>query len=118
MQGNNGCPNRPLVMVRSWGDEPVRLYLHRLDNNRSYVGFENAVAPIGLPNEQVFGFNEDRFSELSTAFAQGDKSKVRELWSAFHVDDYACNRYKINLESLHDQEHIGGPRSASKCSGE
>jgi hypothetical protein len=32
MQENNGDALEPLVIVRAWGNEPVRLYLYRIDN--------------------------------------------------------------------------------------
>ncbi len=61
MQQNNIAANKPLVMVRAWGDEPVSLLLYRIDNTTCYVGSENADRPIGLPGDQVFGFDVDRF---------------------------------------------------------
>src|SRR5438094_2127692 len=100
-------------MVRSWGDEPVKLVLHRIDNNICYVGSENAKRPIGLPNDQVFQFDLDRFASLSTAFQQGDKRKLGELWANIPVDDFACNKYQDVLRSLHDQESITDPERAT-----
>ena len=112
MQENNERVKSFPVTVRAWGDEPVRLFLHRIENNRCYVGNERSVHPIGLPIEQVFAFDMDTFTGLSTAFQQGDVGKLGELWANLGVDDFACNKYKISLECSHDQEHIADPESA------
>lgn len=50
----------PSVIVRGWGDEPVKLALHRLDSkrHRAYVGSMTAQRPIGLPVDQVFVFDD------------------------------------------------------------
>jgi hypothetical protein len=113
MQENNVHVGKPSVIVRAWGDEPVRLFLHRIENNRSYVGIETAETPIGLPNEQVFAFNEETFKKLSTAFKNRDSRKLGECWAKMTVDDFACNKYKISLECSHDQEHIARAEGAS-----
>jgi hypothetical protein len=111
MQDNNGRALNPPVIVRAWGDEPVRLFLHRIDNKRCYVGNETSKSPIGLPEDQVFAFDVDRFARLSTAFQQGDVDKLGELWANIPVEDSACNRYQDMLKSLHDQE----PFTDSEC---
>ena len=106
MQTNSTLPIKIPVIVRAWADEPVSLFLHRIENNRCYVGSESARRPIGLPVEQVFCFDPDRFSLLCLAFQQGDKRKLAELWANIPVDDFACNKYQDNLECKHDQEPI------------
>jgi hypothetical protein len=100
MQENNNSDRgskiraaKPPVIVRAWGDEPVKLVLYRIDNKRCYVGLETSKAPIGLPVDQVFVFDVDRFYRLSTVFQQGDVGKLAELWAGIPVDDFACNRY-------------------------
>jgi hypothetical protein len=96
----------PPVIVRAWGDEPVRLILYKIDNKRCYVGIETSKSPIGLPEDQVFAFDVDRFCMLSTVFKQGDVDKLGQLWASIPVDDFACNKYKDMLTCLHDQENV------------
>jgi len=106
MQVDNETASRFPVIVRAWGDEPVRLLLYRVDNKRCYVGSESSKKPIGIPKSEVFGFDMDRFSSLLVAFRQGDKRKLGELWANMPVDDFACNKYQDKLKSSHDQEHV------------
>ena len=113
MQDNNARAERPLVMVRAWGDEPMRLLLYRIDNDVCFVGSENAKRPIGLPGDQVFDFDVDRFANLLTAFQQGDQRKLGELWANIPVDDCACNRYQYNVDCSHDQESIADSESTA-----
>ncbi len=110
IQENN---HRPLVIVRSWGDEPVLLSLHRIDNTHTYVASENSTHPIGLPHDQVVSYDVDRFAQLSTAFASGDIVKLGECWAKVNVDDFACNKYQDILELQHDQENIADSESAA-----
>lgn len=106
MQENNDDTPRIPVLVRSWGDEPVKLFLYAIDNNRCLVGSQNGTRSFGLPVDQVFSFDLDRFANLSTAFKQGDMDKLGELWAKIPVDDCSCNRYQDMLASKHDQEHF------------
>lgn len=106
MQQNNRRAETTPVIVRAWGDEPVQLVLHRIDNNRCYVGSKESLKPIGLPVDQVFFFDPDRYSQLCTAFVEGDMRKLGELWADIPVDDFACNKYQDVLRSQHDQENI------------
>ena len=94
MQENNYQPEKPSVIVKGWGDEPVKLLLYRIENNGCFVASANADRPIGLPCDQVFTFDMDRFSSLCAAFKQGDERKLGELWANIPVDDFACNRYQ------------------------
>jgi hypothetical protein len=65
-------PNRKLkVIVRSWGDEPVVLFLYSTDNTRLIVERRKARYTIGLPVEQVLPFRESVFRSLSNAWATG-----------------------------------------------
>ncbi len=109
MQLNNEVNVRPSVIVRAWGDEPVKLTLHRIENKRCYVGNERTLCPIGLPFDQVFAFDVDRFASLCTAFTQKDISSLAKLWAGIPVDDFACNKYQDVLGSSHDQENITDP---------
>ena len=74
------------------GDEPVLLLMYSIEKNRCYVGRENARRPIGLPFNQVFAFDSDRFSTLRKAWEEGKTG----IFSDFTVDDFACNRYQDN----------------------
>lgn len=99
--------------MRAWADEPVSLFLHRIENNRCYVGSESASRSIGLPVDEVFWFDLDRFSSLCMAFQQGDKRKLGELCANIPVDDFACNKYQAILESQHDQENVANSECAA-----
>jgi hypothetical protein len=114
VQQNNETASKLPVIVRSFGDEPVKLFLHRIENNRCYVGQPDSLRPIGLPFDQVFEFEVDTFTTLSTAFQQNDLRRLGELWANMTVDDFACNRYQDMSSSVHDQEHIANPESAPR----
>jgi len=113
MQQNNERSEQPIVMVRSWGDEPTSIFLYHIENNRCYVGKYGSSRPIGLPFDQVFVFDVEIFNNLSTAFQQKDVRKLGELWANMSVDDCACNRYQDVLRSLHDQEPIADSERAT-----
>lgn len=106
MQENNEPSQLLPVIVRAWGDEPVMLFLHRIENNRCYVGNKNSLRPIGIPLSQVFRYTADCLSTLSHCYAQGDVRKLGELWENMSVDDFTCNKYQDVIESPHDQEHF------------
>jgi hypothetical protein len=112
MQANNEEPERPAVIVKGWGDEPGKLLLYRIENNRCFVASAKADRPIGLPCDQVFAFNEDKFNEASTAFQQGNMRKLGEIWAKMTMDDFACDKYKNSVPCSHDQEHLANPESA------
>jgi len=106
MQENNRSTLLLPVIVRAWGDEPVKLFLHRIENNRCYVGQRESRRPIGLPFDEVFAYDEDRFVTLSTSFQHGDLRNVSEIYANISVDDFACNKYQDVLRSRHDQKNI------------
>lgn len=101
MQLNNNVRATIPVLVRAWGDEPVKLYLHRIENNIVFVGSPEAKRPIGLPVNQVFPYKESAFALLSTVFQQ-DKSKLSEEWANADLEDFSCNKYQDNIDSQHD----------------
>jgi hypothetical protein len=115
-QNNVSLPKIP-VLVRAWGDEPVKLFLHRIANKRCFVGRQAGAKSLGLPSDQVFSYDLDRFISLSTAFKQGDVDKLGELWANIPVDDCACNRYQDNLECVHDQESVSSSGSTQERGG-
>jgi hypothetical protein len=118
MEENNGRAVNPPVIVRAWGDEPVKLFLYAVENNRCKVGKEGATKTIGLPFDQVFYFDLDIFTSLSTAFAQSDKRDLASLWQKMTVDDFACNRYQDKLKCSHDQEHFANSERAPSSNDE
>jgi len=99
-------PVRPRVIVRAWGDEPVALFLHRIDSTACYVGQECSATTIGLPHEQVFVFDKMTFSRLRRAYARRQRAKLSSMYSDLYVEKSACNRYQNMLESGHDKENI------------
>lgn len=106
MQPESTQPRKIPVIVRGWADEPVKLYLHRIENNRCYVGSEGAVRPIGIPPEQVFLFDENTFSTLCSQFNAQNRVQLGEEWANIRMDDFVCNRYQDMLKCSHDQEHL------------
>jgi hypothetical protein len=100
--------------VRAWGDEPVELFMHRIDKTTAYVGREKSDTVIGLPLSQVFGFDSGAFFDLRSAFESGDTNKLLSTYSKLAVNS-PCNRYKINLESLHDKENVTDSGSVANC---
>jgi hypothetical protein len=96
----------------------VKLFLYAIENKRCKVGAEEGTRAIGLPFDQVFYFDLDKFSALSTAFEQNDKANLSSEWQKMTVDDFACNKYRDVLRSLHDQESISSSGSAQECGGQ
>jgi hypothetical protein len=94
------------VIVRSWGDKPVKMLLRSCSQTHCYVGEPASIREIGIPNEQVFAFSEDRFAALSAAYAGGNLHHLCTLYSHIPVEDLACNRYQDNVISSHDQEGV------------
>jgi hypothetical protein len=114
MQANKIIDAGSAVIVRAWGDEPVKLYLYKIENKRVFVGSENCKSPIGIPLEQVFPFDLDAFDHLCTAFQQ-DGGKMGEHWANIGMDDFSCNTYQDNLYYKHDQESLGSSGSTQEC---
>lgn len=98
----------PLVIVRAWGDEPVKMYLESIENNVCYVGSGVSGRTIGLPSDQVFAFDNALYSSLHATFREGDRDRLSTLYTQLSVDDLACNKYQDWVPSLHDQEDITG----------
>jgi hypothetical protein len=93
------------VIVRSWGDEPVRLFLYRVDNNHVYVGNSAGNRVIGLPAEQVYLFDRTTYSDLRRAFDAGDSDRLISTYSKL-AKESSCNRYQDILELQHGKENI------------
>lgn len=85
------------VIVRAWGDRPVKLNLRRVCKSHCYVGNTGSLAEIGVPNEQVFAFSEELYQKLSAAFQVKDFHDLHQLYTHISVDDFACNKYQDKL---------------------
>jgi hypothetical protein len=105
----NTSRNRPSVIVRGWGDEPVQLLLYSIENNMCYVGKENSKHPIGIPTTEVFAFDSSLFSTLRTAYDNGEIAILREIYTDIPLEHLACNKYQDNVLSTHGQENITDP---------
>ena len=108
---------RKAVIVRAWGDEPVKLTLHRIANNRCYVGREASKQSLCLPMEQVFMFDEALFGRLKSAFSQKDVQLLHSLYAAA-VEDFSCNKYRDNVSSSHDQEGVSDTQCITVSDGQ
>jgi hypothetical protein len=98
-----GC--LPPVIVRSYADEPVALVAHRIDTakNRVFVGIPEAKRPISLPMADVFDYDSEIFTRLAGAFAEGNQSRLREIYQSLR-DKKSCNRYQDMLPLQHEKE--------------
>lgn len=71
---------RKVVLVRSWGDKPVKLCLHRIENKICYVGQELSDRPIGFPLEDVFTYDDALFERLEAAYSERDSHLLHRLY--------------------------------------
>jgi hypothetical protein len=95
MQMESSNRPREAVIVRSWGDEPVRLFVYRIENNGHtvFVGPDSELGrPIGLPSDQVLIFDEDAFSALRSAYERADFSELSRIYSH-------CIKYQNKVDS-------------------
>ena len=115
MQENKQSTPKIKVIVRAWGDEPVELFLQRIDKYIAYVGRENSATVIGLPLEQVFLFDPVVFARLRSIFESGKLDKLDSMYHKLAVNS-PCNRYQDVLESVHDKENITDSRSVAQSS--
>lgn len=115
MQGKSDVPSKTRVIVRSWGDEPVALFLQRIENDRVYVHGDKSSTAIGIPTSQVFRFNRGDFADLVSAYKAGDMDRLSSIYFKLSVNS-SCNRYQDILESPHDKEHISDSGSTASSS--
>ena len=115
---NNAPSYSPEVMVRAWGDEPVRLLLHHIDNTTTYVCSRRSGLAIGLPSEQVFVFDSDLFSIMRPLWEAGQTDQLRKLYGKLSVDDLACNKYQDGVKCPHDQEDIADSQGTAVSGGQ
>ena len=99
-------PERPEVIVRSWGNEPVRLLAHGIDTQkqRVFVGVRGARRPISLPWSVVFDFEPETFRSLRGAYTSGNSEELDGAYRRLAVDERSCNKYRNNVYSGHDKE--------------
>jgi hypothetical protein len=93
------------VIVRAWRNEPVVLMFHHADSKDTYVCSKLNGKTIGIPNNDVFAFDQVRLEALRALFSTAPE-RIGELYKEITEDDFACNKYQDNLELLHDQENI------------
>lgn len=93
------------VIVRSFGEEPVRLVAHSIDRakHRVFVGKETASQPISLPFTDVFDYSPDLFTQLAQAFQKGDTVTLQKIYTDLRGKK-SCNRYQISVNSVHEKE--------------
>lgn len=101
--------NHPNVIAKGWGGEPSKLILYFVENNTCYVGQEGSARTIGLPEDEVFGWDEALFEDLKSAFSGRDFHRLKKLYADISVDDFACNRYLNKVPSIHGQETLRSP---------
>lgn len=85
MQTNPQSPSEkePVeVMVRSYGDEPVRLRAIARDFQRVTVCGANSQHALRYPADLVFDYDEDRFRAILRAFEGEDEGSLKRLWDA------------------------------------
>ncbi len=105
--------NVPLVIVRSYGDEPVALCALALEHHGTRVRVARSAEArgISLPAEDVVSFEDSLYEKLMSAFRRGDSERLRQIWIEARSDEKACNRYRDVLGSMHAQEEAEVPDS-------
>ncbi len=111
---NNQRDELENVIVRAWGDEPVKLRLHHLDSKRhvAFVGRDGALRPIGLPVDEVFVFEESTFSQLRNAYKSGNVTELQGLYASI------ATSIKMTYIDQHDQEHLADSEGFEGRNGE
>jgi hypothetical protein len=85
------------------GDEPVLLFVYAVEKKHAIVGKIDSSRTIGIPIGQVYMFDMSKFSTARTAYESGEREELVEICRSL-LDEFTCNRYQDNLESLHDKE--------------
>jgi hypothetical protein len=96
----------PPVIVRAFGDEPVRLFAYRLNLQSStvYVGNEAATRPVGFPLDDVFDFDAELYRALNAAYSTGNKAALSDLYESIRRKNAGCNRYQDALRYAHEEK--------------
>lgn len=107
---------RPRVIVRAWGDEPVARVLYRLENNgnTAFIGSEQCNRPIGIPAEQVFPYDAERFAALKAAYGEGDSAELLMIYASLEENKRLDILIPDARQSLHDQERLAHPDRAAE----
>lgn len=113
MQEKNEKITYPSVIVRAWGDEPVKMQLHSIENNRCYVLNKPLGRRLGLPFDQVISYEESLFCSLRKAYESGSMDKLKYIYDNIPLDDFACNKYRDKVQSCHDKEQIRDSRQTA-----
>ena len=71
-----------LVIVRSYGDEPVRMVALQDLGNAVEVAREGSDVSIDINRIYVYEYSDEAFHRLSEAFRSGDTSLVRSAWKS------------------------------------
>jgi hypothetical protein len=104
-------PNSPVV-VRSWGDEPVELFLYTIENNGNtgIVGRPDGRHRIGVPIQDIYPMDAQMCELTRTAYASTRLSELQELYEAWR-NKYLELVEPIAIDSTHDQAHVAHPES-------
>lgn len=68
------------VIVRAYGDEPVRLIAIEKRGRTVLVARTVSGATVGFPSENVYSFEAQRYRDLRIAFETGDRDALLSLW--------------------------------------
>ena len=106
---------RTHVIVRGYGDEPVRLLLYRTENmgRVAFVGSESSTRPIGLPREQVYAFDARFFGQLRTAYETANQKELATLYEQLEQHKVVDNVIPVEIHSRHGQERLADSEGPS-----
>jgi hypothetical protein len=71
----------PMVMVRAFKEEPVRLRAVGLGDETVEVAGEDRSASIFFPLACVYRFDERLFQQLHSAYIAHDNPRLKQLWA-------------------------------------
>ena len=74
------------VIVRAYGDEPVRLLAIGVEKNRILVASTPAGQPLGWWPELLVPYTPERWELLREAFATGNAATLRRAWEIAHQE--------------------------------
>ena len=71
--------NTPVV-VRAYGDEPVKLLVRAHHGQAVELVFEDRDVVVVFPAADVHRFTQDAMAKLKDAHKKGDRGRLNELW--------------------------------------